>query len=89
NNRFLNVQRQQNEWFGGRRIGSDLRNPDFVKYAESFGMHAERVKGPEQLGGAIKAALDRNAPALIEVPCGDMTSPWTHIIKPPVHAGAA
>lgn len=89
NNRFLNVQRQQNEWFGGRRIGSDLKNPDFLKYADSFGMHAERIKGPEQLGGAIKAALDRNQPALIEVPCGDMTSPWQHIIKPPAHAGAA
>jgi acetolactate synthase-1/2/3 large subunit len=89
NNRFLNVQRQQNEWFGGRRIGSDLRNPDFMKYAESFGMHAERVKGPEQLGSAIKAALDRDQPALIEVPCGDMASPWNHIIKPPAHAGAA
>ena len=31
NGKFQNVQRQQKEWFGGRLIGSDLRNPDFVK----------------------------------------------------------
>ena len=31
NNKFQNVQRQQKEWFGGRVIGSDLRNPDFVR----------------------------------------------------------
>jgi hypothetical protein len=25
---------------------------------------------------------------LIEVPCGDMASPWPHIIKPPAHGVA-
>ena len=84
NNRFLNVQRQQNDWFGGRRIGSDLKNPDFIRYAESFGIHAQRVATPEALVTAIRAGLERNAPALIEVPCGDMTTPWPHIILPPV-----
>jgi len=89
NNRFLNVQRQQNDWFGGRRIGSDLKNPDFIRYAESFGIHAQRVATPEALVTAIRAGLERNAPALIEVPCGDMTTPWPHIILPPVGGGAA
>ena len=49
NNKFQNVQRQQQEWFGGRLIGSDLRNPDFVKYGNSFGVHSSRVKGPAEL----------------------------------------
>ena len=79
-----NVQRQQKEWFGGRLIASDLRNPDFCKFAESFGIRAERVTSPEALRAALVAALDRNAPALIEVPCGDMASPWPFIIRPPV-----
>ena len=86
NGKFQNVQRQQKEWFGGRQIGSDLRNPDFMKFADSFGMRAERVRDPAQLTRAIRAALERDAPALIEVPCEDMTSPWKHIIKPPAHA---
>lgn len=88
NNKFQNVQRQQNEWFGGRRIGSDLRNPDFLKFADSFGVDAVRVDSPEKLTSAIAKALDKNAPALIEVPCGDMASPWSHIIKPPAHSAA-
>lgn len=84
NNKFQNVQRQQKEWFGGRLIASDLKNPDFVKFAESFGIRAERVTSPDALQAAIVAALDRNEPALIEVPCGDMASPWPFIIRPPV-----
>jgi len=84
NGKFQNVQRQQKEWFGGRLIGSDLRNPDFVKYGESFGVRSLRVQGPEALEAAIRSALELDAPVLIEVPCGDMASPWTHIIKPPV-----
>lgn len=84
NDKFQNVQRQQKEWFGGRLIASDLRNPDFCKFAESFGIRAERVTSPEALRAALVAALDRNAPALIEVPCGDMASPWPFIIRPPV-----
>ncbi|MEP7247222.1 MAG: thiamine pyrophosphate-dependent enzyme, partial [Gammaproteobacteria bacterium] len=88
NGKFQNVQRQQKEWFGGRLIGSDLRNPDFVKYGESFGVRSLRVEGPEALGVAIRQALELDAPVLIEVPVGDMVSPWSHIIKPPAHAAA-
>jgi acetolactate synthase I/II/III large subunit len=83
NNKFQNVQRQQREWFGGRLIGSDLRNPDFLAYAASFGIRATRVDTPEKLTGAIRNALELDAPVLIEVPCDDMTSPWSHIIKSP------
>ncbi len=88
NGKFQNVQRQQKEWFGGRVIGSDLRNPDFVKYAQSFGVRGLRVDGPEALEREIRSALDLDAPVLIEVPCGDMASPWPFIIKPPVHGAA-
>jgi acetolactate synthase-1/2/3 large subunit len=88
NDKFQNVQRQQREWFDGRLIGSDLRNPDFVRYGESFGIRSTRVAGPDALEGAIRAALERNEPALIEVPCGDMASPWPHLIKPPVTVAA-
>jgi acetolactate synthase-1/2/3 large subunit len=88
NNKFQNVQRQQKEWFGGRVIGSDLRNPDFVRYGESFGVRSLRVEGPEKLNAAVKAALHLDAPVLIEVPVADMASPWPFIIRPPAHAAA-
>jgi acetolactate synthase-1/2/3 large subunit len=88
NSKFHNVQRQQKEWFGGRVIGSDLRNPDFVRYGESFGVRSLRVTSPDELEHAIRDALELDRPVLIEVPCADMASPWRHIIKPPV-GGAA
>lgn len=84
NNKFQNVQRQQKEWFGGRLIASDLVNPDFVKYAEAFGIRGERVDSPAALEAAVKAALERRAPALIECPTPDMASPWPFIIREPI-----
>ena len=84
NNKFQNVQRQQQEWFGGRLIDSNLTNPDFVKFAESFGIRSERVGSPQELEKAVKAALERRMPALIEAPTPDMASPWPFIIRPPV-----
>lgn len=81
NNKFQNVQRQQREWFGGRIIGSDLKNPDFCRFAASFDIDAERVSTPQQLGPRLHAAIEKRRPALIEVSVDDMPSPWSHIIK--------
>src|SRR5205814_1704690 len=36
-NAYGNVRRNQQERFGNRIIASDLSNPDFVRFAESFG----------------------------------------------------
>ena len=81
NNKFQNVQRQQKEWFGGRVIGSDLRNPDFVRLGESFGLRSARVETPDALRKALGRCLERDEPALLEVPVGDMASPWPFIMR--------
>jgi len=81
-NSFTNVKRQQQEWFGNRTIASDLVNPDFVKLAESFGAVGRRVHSPRELRAALKAAFDESGPTLIEVPVGEMASPWEFIILP-------
>jgi uncharacterized protein (DUF2237 family) len=47
----------QQEDYGNRVIASDLANPDFVKFGESFGAAAERVRSPEELRGATPARL--------------------------------
>lgn len=75
-NAYGNVRRSQVEDYGNRVIASDLRNPDFMKLAESFGIAAARVTTPEALRPALRKALASNAPALIEVPVGEMPSPW-------------
>ena len=74
-----NVRRIQKGLFG-RGIGTDLHNPDFLKLAESFGVPAERVRTPQALEGAIRAAAGRRGPAFIEVPVAEMPSPW-HLIR--------
>src|SRR5438445_1677316 len=75
-NAFGNVRRIQRETFGGRVIASDLRNPDFVKLAEAFGIDGLRATGPEDLRQGLETALRADRPALIEVPVGEMPSPW-------------
>jgi acetolactate synthase-1/2/3 large subunit len=79
---FGNVRRIQQERYGNRVIASDLTNPDFVKYAESFGAAAERARTPDELRGALKHAFARREPCLIEVPVGPLPSPWEFIHMP-------
>jgi acetolactate synthase I/II/III large subunit len=82
---FGNVRRIQEEQYGNRLIASDLTNPDFVKYAQSFGAEAERVRSPQELRLALHRAFKRrDVPTLIEVPVGPMPSPWEFIQMPPV-----
>ena len=42
---YGNSNRDQRERFGGRELGTVLRNPDWVKFAESFGASATEVDG--------------------------------------------
>ncbi len=85
NNAFGNVRRDQNSVYGGRVIGADLVNPDFVALARSFGVRAEKADTPEGLRLAIEEALAAEAPALIEVPVvtGSETSPWSFLHPAP------
>jgi len=81
---FGNVRRIQQEQYGNRLIASDLANPDFVKFAESFGAAAERVRTPEALAAALRRAFGRrDGPTLIDVPVGPFPSPWPFIFMAP------
>jgi acetolactate synthase-1/2/3 large subunit len=82
---FGNVRRIQQEKYGNRLIASDLANPDFVKFAESFGASGERARSPEELRAALRRAFSRrDGPTLIDVPVGPFPSPWPFIFMPPV-----
>ncbi|MFN8536728.1 MAG: thiamine pyrophosphate-binding protein [Thermomicrobiales bacterium] len=78
---FGNVKRIQQQSFNGRTIASTLVNPDWVKFAESFGVAGMLAKTPDELQGALKEAFASNAPALIAVPVGEMPSMW-HLMRP-------
>ncbi len=81
---FGNVKRIQAQGYGNRLIASDLTNPDFVRFAESFGMAAFKATSPEGLEHALRKAFALNAPALVHVPVGEMPSPWDMILLPRV-----
>jgi len=82
---FGNVRRIQEQRYGNRLICSDLANPDFVRFAESFGAAAERARNPKGLRAALRRAFKRrDGPTLIEVPVGPMPSPWEFIFMPKV-----
>jgi acetolactate synthase-1/2/3 large subunit len=79
---FGNVKRIQQEHYGNRLIASDLTNPDFIKYAESFGVRAERATDPAELRTALRRCLAAREPSLVVVPVEAMPSPWEFIHMP-------
>ena len=85
NNAYGNVRRDQKRLFGDRLIGSSLRNPDFMRLAESFGVAAARASTPAQLRRELEVALGRGAPGLIEVPveADSEASPWEFLMPTP------
>lgn len=80
---FGNVKRIQQDNYGGRMIGVDLRNPDFVAMAQSFGMRGFKAETPDALRGALREAFTQGGPALIEIPVGELPSIWGLIKRPP------
>ncbi|MDE2937495.1 MAG: thiamine pyrophosphate-binding protein [Chloroflexota bacterium] len=74
NDSYGNVARDLDDFFGGA-YGTDLHNPDFVKFAESFGVMGLRASDPLELGKLIPLALEQEAPVVIEVPFGEMPIP--------------
>lgn len=85
---FGNVRRIQQERFGGRLIATELRNPDFVRFAESFGVAAFRARTPAELEARLREAFALRAPALVHVPVGEMPSIWDLIALPRVRGAA-
>jgi acetolactate synthase-1/2/3 large subunit len=84
-NAFGNVRRIQQERFGVERtIASTLVNPDIVAFAESFGCLGLRAHDPHELGDALHRAMRHEGPVVIEVPVGEVPSPWPFIVMPRV-----
>ena len=80
---YGNVRRIQADSFGNRLIASDLRNPDFQKFVDSFGALALRATSPGELRQALRTAFKSDVPAVIEVPAGVMPDPWPLMRQPP------
>ena len=65
----------QTHQYGGRFIGTDLNNPDFVKVAEAFGVVGMKAE-PDGIGDALQQAFALEAPVLLEVELPNMMPPF-------------
>jgi len=61
--------------YQGRIVGTDLKNPDFLKLAEAFGAKAMR-SDPANLDRILAEALECQRPAVIEVPIPTLLPPF-------------
>ncbi len=75
---YGNVRLLQQQTFG-HTIGVELCNPDFGKLADAFGIPSDAVSSPEDMESALRRALSRGGPSLLEVRVGPMPSAW-HLI---------
>jgi acetolactate synthase-1/2/3 large subunit len=56
------------EGMGFNNFGLDFNNPDFVKYAESFGAQGYRPKSHDEFEGILDTALNAKGVHLIDLP---------------------
>ncbi|WP_257309440.1 biosynthetic-type acetolactate synthase large subunit [Geothrix fuzhouensis] len=85
NNGFLGMVRQwQAMFYEGRYAATPILSPDFVKLAEAFGIHGQRVDTRAALAEAVAAARAAAGTALIEFRVEQEDS-----VYPMVPAGAA
>ena len=71
---FGNVSRDLDEAWGGT-FSAELKNPDFMKLADAYGVAGLRAEKPTDVGDLVRKALALNRPALIEVRVGRMARP--------------
>jgi acetolactate synthase-1/2/3 large subunit len=73
---YGNSNRDQQEKFGGRELGTALRNPDWVTLARAFGAEGRTVEDISALPDALRTAIASQAPTVIAVPMDRLPSPF-------------
>lgn len=81
NGAFGNVKADQLRIYG-QGSASELHNPDFVRFAESFGALGLKAHTPNELKSTIKHAIAARRPTVIEVPMplSVETTPWKFLM---------
>jgi acetolactate synthase I/II/III large subunit len=67
NAHYGTIRMHQERNYPGRVHGTQLTNPDFAAFAQSFGAHGEIVETTAQFAPALERALNAGKPALIEI----------------------
>jgi acetolactate synthase I/II/III large subunit len=67
NNGYLGMVRQWQQFFHGRRYSATpIWSPDYVRLAEAYGIPGRRVETGGEVEDAVREALARPGPALVE-----------------------
>ena len=61
------IRMHQERRYPGRVVATDLKNPDFISLARSFGAFAERVQTTGDFPGAFRRAVGERRPAVLEL----------------------
>jgi acetolactate synthase-1/2/3 large subunit len=71
NNGYVSIFQTHRNFFNGVEVGggpkSNVTFPQFRKVAEAFGFTYSRAERHDELGGAIRAALDADGPSMCEI----------------------
>ncbi|MEQ8226828.1 MAG: thiamine pyrophosphate-binding protein [Rhodospirillales bacterium] len=67
NKSYGTIRLHQEKSFPGRIEGTDLVNPDFAAWAESFGAKGLRVTSSDEAGPVLAEALAHNGPVVVDV----------------------
>lgn len=67
NGRFATIVEHQERHYPGRPSGTDMVNPDFVAWIESFGGRGIRLDANEDIAEAVTEALAFDGPALLHL----------------------
>ncbi len=67
NNLYGTIRMHQDRDYPGHDYGVDLVNPDFTKWAESFGAYGETVERTEDFAPAFERAQNAKRAAVLEL----------------------
>lgn len=68
NNKFLGMVRQWQQLFFDKRYSeTPMKNPDFIKIAEGFGIKGKKVLERPELKNSVQEMIQHNGPYLLEV----------------------
>ncbi|HYM03385.1 MAG TPA: thiamine pyrophosphate-dependent enzyme [Stellaceae bacterium] len=67
NGSYGTIRLHQEKAFPGRRIATDLANPDFTRLAQAFGATGIKIEREDDIDGSLEAAFAATGPVVIEV----------------------
>ncbi|MDJ1370757.1 thiamine pyrophosphate-dependent enzyme [Gulosibacter molinativorax] len=67
NSKYATIVEHQERWYPGRPSGTDMVNPDFTTWIESFGGRGARLESNENIAETVAELLEFDGPALLHL----------------------